>query len=449
MGNTYLSRTPSSGGNRRTFTFSCWAKKVNTGAVRNTLFSAGTNSDNVDHFSINDDTILNIAFRSGGTTHSEVKAAGRRRDPASWYHLVMRIDTTQGTAADRVRFYVNGEETTYITTNYPSQDVQLEINDTKLHLVGAKRRDSIEHFFGGYLAEIHFADGQSLAPTVFGETDSTTGEWKPKTVSGVTYGTNGFYLKFANSGAMGTDSSGNNNTYTVNNAGSHPQVTDTPSNSFLTLNPLATGSRGTFSLGNTKVQLNLQGSVPYGQVEFGTFAVNKGKWYFEVKNLSAGGGGKMGLGISERWETNKYINGHNNIGSVGNALYSNQGDIKIGNGSDETASSYTDNDIIGVAFDLDNSKVYFHKNGSYQRSGDPANGTGGDTLTSSYDDYWTPWITKDSTNSAHNSSVEFNFGNPAFSISSENSDAAGFGRFEYAVPSGYYALCTRNLNTYG
>jgi len=299
------------------------------------------------------------------------------------------------------------------------------------------------------MADFNLIDGSALTPSSFGETDSTTGIWKPKSISGVTYGTNGVYLQFKNSGALGTDTSGNSNTYAVNNAGTNAQVVDTPSNVFCTLNPLATGSRGTFSLGNTKVQLNLQGSVPYGQVEFGTYAVNSGKWYFEVKNISAGGGGKMGLGINERWETNTYVNGHNNVGSSGNAFYSNQGDIKVGTGSDQSASSYTDNDIISVAFDLTNSKVYFAKNGVWQRSGDPANGTGGDTLTSSYNDYWTPWITKDSDNASHNPTVEFNFGNPAFSISSGNTDANGFGNFEYAVPSGFYALCTKNINSYG
>tara|TARA_Y100001938_G_C7926664_1_gene347226 strand:- start:117 stop:758 length:642 start_codon:yes stop_codon:yes gene_type:complete len=213
------------------------------------------------------------------------------------------------------------------------------------------------------------------------------------------------------------------------------------------MNPLTTNSRGDFREGNTQVQTNVQGSVPYGQVEFGTFAVNKGKWYFEAKLISAGSGGKAGIGINERWQTNSYVNGHNNIGSAGNAFYSNQGDVKVGSGSDQSATSYTDDDIIGVAFDLDNSKVYFHKAGTYQRSGDPANGTGGDTLTSSYNDYWTPWLTKDDTN--HNANVKFNFGNAPFTISSGNSDDNGYGNFEYDVPAGYYSLNTKNLAQFG
>ena len=444
---TYLTRTPSSTGNRDKWTFSSWIKRSKLGAT-SCFFSGNDGSNSLDAKFRNDDVLEVYNYLNAGYG-AQLKTNRKFRDTSAWYHIVIVYDSGNSTEAHRLRIYVNGEEeSSFSTTNYPSLNEDSIINASGApNDVGRQQNGS--DFFLGYLADTILADGQAYAPNTFGETDSTTGEWKPKNISGVTFGTNGFHLKYANAGAMGTDSSGNNNTFTVNSAGTNPSTTDTPSNNFITMNPLATGSRGTFNLGNTKVQLNLQGSVPYGQVEFGIFAVNKGKWYFEVKNISAGGGGKMGLGINERWETNEYVNGHNNVGSVGNAIYSNQGDIKIGSGSDETASSYTDNNIIGVAFDLDNSKVYFHKEGVYQRSGDPANGTGGDTLTSSYNDYWTPWITKDSTNSAHNPTVEFNFGNPAFSISSENSDAAGFGKFEYTVPSGYYALCTRNLNTYG
>jgi len=448
MSSTYLSRTPASAvaAERRKFTFSCWYKRSKVGG-ENHLLSGNITGSSYTYLRIQTDNTIRFRLYDGGN-QADIQSNDVFRDAASWYHIVLQFDSTQSTSTDRVKIYVNNRQITSLQANtYPSQDYSSWINHN------SEQRINTHNNVSCHFAEIHQTGNQIYAPTTFGETDSTTGEWKPKSVSGVSYGTNGFYLKFANAGAMGTDSSGNSNTFTVNNAGTNPQTTDTPSNNFITMNPLATGSRATFSKGNTRVQLNLQGSVPYGQVEFGTFAVNKGKWYFEVKNISAGGGGKMGLGINERWETNQYFNGHNNIGSVGNALYSNQGDIKIGNGSDQTATSYTDNDIIGVAFDLDNSKVYFHKNGSYQRSGDPANGTGGDTLTSSYNDYWTPWVTKDSTNSAHNSTVEFNFGNPAFSISSNsgngNADANGFGKFEYTVPSGYYALCTRNLNTYG
>ena len=441
---TYLSRTPASSvaAERRKFTFSCWYKRCQNGASSN-LIAGDISGSSYTYLAIQSDDTIRFRLYDGGN-QADIQSNDVFRDPASWYHFVLQFDSTQSTSTDRVKIYVNNRQITSLQANtYPSQDYSSWIN----HNVEQRINSATDAY--SYYAEVHQTGNQIYAPSSFGETDSTTGEWKPKSVSGLSYGTNGFHLKFENAGAMGTDSSGNSNTFTVNNAGTNPQVTDTPSNVFMTMNPLASGSRGSFSRGNTKVQLNLQGSVPYGQVEFGTFAVNKGKWYFEVKNLSAGGGGKMGLGISEKWETNQYINGHNNVGSVGNAFYSNQGDVRIGSGSDQTASSYTDNDIIGVAFDLDNSKVYFHKNGSYQRSGDPANGTGGDTLTSSYNDYWTPWITKDSDNSAHNPTVEFNFGNPAFSISSGNADASGFGNFEYAVPSGYFALCTKNLNTYG
>ena len=443
---TYLSRTPGSAGNRKIFTISLWFKRSEVGD-RNCLFSTdGSNDHDRFELTIHQNNYLMVGLNSFNVFETDMLF----RDISAWYHIMFVADTTQGSSSNRTKLYVNGSQVTDFSAtnqNSISSNFDFGVNNTNAHKIGASPSNG--DGTNGYMADFNLIDGSALTPSSFGETDSTTGIWKPKSISGVTYGTNGVYLQFKNSGALGTDTSGNSNTYAVNNAGTNAQVVDTPSNVFCTLNPLATGSRGTFSLGNTKVQLNLQGSVPYGQVEFGTYAVNSGKWYFEVKNISAGGGGKMGLGINERWETNTYVNGHNNVGSSGNAFYSNQGDIKVGTGSDQSASSYTDNDIISVAFDLTNSKVYFAKNGVWQRSGDPANGTGGDTLTSSYNDYWTPWITKDSDNASHNPTVEFNFGNPAFSISSGNTDANGFGNFEYAVPSGFYALCTKNINSYG
>ena len=432
-----LERTVGTPTNEKIYTISLWCKKGNT-SVSNYIL--GTPPEG-DRLSLGD----NILFMTNGSADAYLQTARKTRDVSAFYHIVIAYDTTQSTAADRVKLYINGEQYTWDTsTTFPS----LNNTNGKLNKSGETFQIGTGHggdYLDGYLSEFHFIDGQALAPTNFGETNDN-GVWIPKEYSG-TYGNNGFFLEFQNSGSLGTDTSGNGNNFTATNLAATDQTTDTPTNNFITMNPLTTNSRGTFAEGNLHITTNVQGSDPYGQVEFGTFAVNKGKWYFEVKNISAGSGGKMGLGINEKWELNTYINGHNNIGSVGNAFYSNQGDIKIGSGSDESATAYGNNIIIGVAFDLDNSKIYFHREGTYQRSGDPANGTGGATLTSSYNDYWTPWITKDDTN--YISEVQFNFGNPPFSISSGNSDANGNGNVEYAVPSGYYALCTKNLAEYG
>ena len=446
-----ISATPSSASNRRTWTWSCWIKR---GVISSfNVFGAGPNVSNRAHFDFNSNGSFQVEAKSGGTTQLKHEGGVNLRDVAAWYHLVWRLDTTQSTAGNRSRVYVNGQQVTFSSIGVtPDQNAELEINNNSVHKIGVRSYED-SNFMDGYMAEAALIDGTSYGPDTFAETDSN-GVWVPKEFKDdVTFGTNGFYMEFkqtggsANSSGIGADTSGQDNHYNVGNLVAFDITTDTPTNNYMTMNPLTTNSRGDFREGNTQVQTNVQGSVPYGQVEFGTFAVNKGKWYFEAKLISAGSGGKAGIGINERWQTNSYVNGHNNIGSAGNAFYSNQGDVKVGSGSDQSATSYTDDDIIGVAFDLDNSKVYFHKAGTYQRSGDPANGTGGDTLTSSYNDYWTPWLTKDDTN--HNANVKFNFGNAPFTISSGNSDDNGYGNFEYDVPAGYYSLNTKNLAQFG
>ena len=424
-------------------TFSIWIKRSNLSPSGRQIFCMmGDGSGDVIVLEFNNDRFAAI-FDGAGNFFP--KTDRLFRDVSAWYHLMLVVDTTQSSASNRAKFYVNGVQETSLSGTNPPQNHQADMD---LCRIGFNPNDE----FDGYMAEFHCLDGQALDPTSFGEFNDN-GVWIPKKYTGGNYGTFGFYLEFkqtgtsANSSGIGADTSGNDNHFTPTNLAATDITTDTCTNNFITMNPLTTNSRGTFSQGNCEISTNVAGSSPFGQVEFGTFAVNKGKWYFEAKLISAGSGGKMGIGINEKWETNKYTNGHNNIGSSGNAFYSNQGDIKVGTGSDQSASSYSNDDVIGVAFDLDNSKVYFHKEGVYQRSGDPANGTGGDTLTSSFNDYWTVWVTKDDTN--HNTNVKFNFGNAPYSISSGNSDSEGFGNFEYAVPNGYFALCTKNLAEYG
>jgi len=434
MSNTYLSRTPSSGGNRRTFTFSCWCKKVNIGAVRNTLFSAGTSDSDTDYFNFDDNTRLNVVFRTGGTTHTEVKANGRRRDPASWYHTVLRVDTTQGTAADRVRMYINGEETTYSYASYPNQDAQTEINDTKLTLVGARARSSIEHFFGGYLTDVNFCDGQSYGPDSFGETDSTTGEWKPKVDLSVSYGTNGFRLKFGSSGALGTDSSGQSNNFAVNNVGTNAQTVDTADNNFVTMNPLVAfeGSNSPnnipdYSIGNT-VATASNGTTRFAMSTIATIM----PYYFEVKVLSTSSTDtSQRVGVIDESAFGKP--------ATYSSVYRGDGSITATGESNNTGNqTLSTNSIIGIAVDLaTNYNIKYYHNGTLQAT--MAVGAAYRSLATS------PFARLvDATQS-----FSFNFGNPSYTISSGNSDANGYGNFEYAVPSGYYALCTKNINQYG
>jgi len=300
-----------------------------------------------------------------------------------------------------------------------------------------------------YMAEIHMCANQTYAPTTFGQTDSTTGSWKPKNVSGVSYGTNGFYLKFANAGAMGTDSSGNSNTFTVNSAGTNDQVIDTPSNNFATINPVdnATYAQGTITKGSLKFS-----SVAVGySYRAATIGVSTGKWYWEVKAISfVSGTDPFMIGITSTQSTGQSYE----LGASANDwAYTEDGNKYTSGSGTAYGSTYTSGDIIGVAMDLDNNKLYFSKNGVWQNSGVPTSGSTGtgaltivDVATTGLGNYF-PAI--GDWDNAGGSVFEMNFGNPTYSISTPQSDDAGYGIFEYDVPAGYYALCTKNLNTYG
>jgi len=316
------------------------------------------------------------------------------------------------------------------------------------------------NYTDGYLSHAALVDGQALAPTVFGETDSTSGIWKFKQPSGVTWGTNGFHLKFENSGNLGLDSSGNSNTYTVN--GNGRQALDTPSNVHATLNPLVT--YGTNQNALTEGNNTLTG-IAYHRPSPPTLAVNKGKWYFEAKALS-GTASKWWIGLCDtEYDTfnqggvsssANYIWGYDNTTNAVNqrsqCIYSNNlrdGGSNIAISSIFSAGAIAVNDIYAMAVDLDNQKVWYSKNGVWN------NGSGGESTTwnSSY---------PDSTNidanrfysigvGGENSKWSVNYGNGYFgttAITSAGSNGNG-SLFEYDVPSGYYALNTKNINTYG
>ena len=258
---TYLNKTPGSEGNRKTWTFSTWFKRANI--TSGAILTAGSNGQ--------DETTIRLQSSGGveaidwqiysvssSATVGRLITSQQIRDTSAWYHLVCRYDSTQGTAGDRMRMYLNGSEVTAFSTDTnPSQNYDAMLNNTVVHNIGRASWNSSD-YFSGYLAETILADGQSYAPTSFGQTDSTTGIWKPKTFSG-SYGTNGFKLEFKNAGALGTDTSGQGNTWTVNNAGIGAQVIDTPTNNFPIWNLAdgrASGNNGgsncTYSLGATK-----------------------------------------------------------------------------------------------------------------------------------------------------------------------------------------------------
>ena len=451
MANSYLTRTPSSAGNRKTWTFSAWVKRNKLGTVQDIFGShISLSGSGVFRFLFEPEDIIGI---QAYTTFNQ-KTVRVFRDTSAWYHIVLSVDTTQSTVSDRIKLYINGVQETSFTgaSTFVTQNLDTAINNSEAHTIG--RYDiSSDFYLESSMSHIHFIDGTAYDSSYFGETDATTGIWKPKTAPSVTYGTNGFFLKFENSGALGTDSSGNSNTFTVN--GNLKQALDTPSNVYATLNTLhlQTSSPPTFSNGNTTIA-----SIGDNDNIASTFS-GEFKWYYEAKILqNPDGTNGYGAGVGAchidtfnyaGWKDGNrtgFINSdtkwYSNSLSGAGRFVQGAGNQVIGGLTQATAG-----DIVGVACDSTNGRVYIHINGTYQNSGDPVNGTGyigGDTAKTGL---WFPWFSSDHTYGT----LDVNFGNGFFGttpISSAGSNGNG-SLFEYDVPSGYYALNTKNINTYG
>ena len=446
----YLSRTPGSAGNRKTFTFSGWVKRGVLGDK--IIFAAGSDS-NVNGYVAIYFSGEAIRVRIYESSSKDVVTSALFRDTAAWYHLVVAVDTTQSTDSNRVKIYVNGSEADKASGSYASQDFETSVNNTVIQQVGVGRDSSanLSNYFDGYMAEVVLIDGQALDATPFGEFDSTTGIWKPRKI-GAQFGsggagTNGFYLDFKDSSNLGNDASGLNNDFTVNNLTSIDQSTDTCVENFATLNPLGvTAQTPTFSEGNTKFTIS---STNTFNLASSTFAVSSGKWYSEFK-YTAGDYFRTGILVTSK--LNEFPSGSIYPGrsAKGWDYYSDNGTYANNGSSTSYGNSYSTGDIIGVAVDLENNYLYFSKNGTFQNSGDPTSGstgTGGINISSISGEFI--YICGAIYDVSSGGNCQVNFGNPSFSISSGNADANGFGNFEYSVPSGYYALNTSNLNTYG
>lgn len=434
----YLSRTPSSSGNQQIWTLSTWIKKSKTGNVFQNLFSqTGGASASQRAYVLFSDDLLVVAQFNGSSLDFNYTSNAKFRDVSAWYHLVVSVDTTQATASDRVKIYMNGEQiTSFSSTTNPSQNLNTYINTTQEIGIGHDTKVA-SRFFDGYVAETHLIDGTAKAPTDFGEFDEDSGIWKPIRYSG-SYGTNGFKLNFSNSGSLGADQSGNGNNFTPTNLASTDQTTDTPTNNFATLNPLYQQGSNTFSEGNCKVVLGA-GDGTKGAA--GNFAPPSGKWYWEVKHVSSTQSSILIREVSDREDYISYYEG--NFAGY-EKLDGNQ--RVTGNTESTYGASYTSNDIIMVALDMDNDRVYFGKNGLWN-DGD------GNADESNLSDFvplngvtnGVPAVANG--NASATATFEFNFGNAPYAISSGNSDDNGYGNFEYAPPSGYLALCTQNLAT--
>tara|TARA_R100000655_G_scaffold58286_1_gene96652 strand:+ start:33 stop:1466 length:1434 start_codon:yes stop_codon:yes gene_type:complete len=448
-----LSRAPSSDGNRKTFTFSAWVKLGNIPWDKSQdfdIFSANSTNNFNDNLRFDANGKLTLLTKVSGDTDNGVKGSSTRlfRDSSAWYHIVVALDTTQATNTNGFKMYVNGVQET-ISFNSYNQNISTSFNKSGSTMaIGHRQNDGGNHY-DGYISEVHFIDGTQLDASSFGETNDN-GVWIPKKYSG-SFGTNGFKHEYKQSGTgtdasgIGADTSGNDNHFAVTNLTANDNCTDSPTNNFCTLNPLDVyaSKTGTLSEGNCK--LTVTASQLHTAV--GTIAPTSGKWYWEIMLDNTDGSNPSGLGITNLDEDDKSNMpskktwGYGYMASTGN---------KQNNGNNSSyGDSYTSNDKLSVAMDLDNGAVYFAKNGTFQASGDPTSGASktNAAFTFTTGGSYAPWVADNT------SGVGFtwltNFGNPPFSISSGNSDANGYGNFEYAVPSGYYSLCTKNLAEYG
>ena len=453
MATSYLEHTLSAAdtnGNKKA-TFSAWLKRTNQNA-EHVFYTVRQDSTNFFRFRI-DNNAINVTSQVSGTNYYATTSAVFR-DPSAFYHVVVTYDTTQATASDRIKIYVNGEVQDISASNYPSQDATLFMIASGLpQRVG---QEAGTGHFDGIMAHVHYTEGYAYAASDFGSTDATSGIWKPNTSPSVSYGTNGFFLKFENSAAMGTDSSGASNDFTV--YGNLTQNVDTPSNNQAILNPLYSieyNSALFFTNANNTVNINTTAwnTVPC------TMAITKGRWYFEGYGHT-NSSNYVHYGITSQAKMNanatqpeSEINTNSNGYAYG--YYGTNGKIYYSTPSTDTSVTYGDSygstDYIGIFVDLEDNKIYFAKNGTLQNSG-----TGYDIHADGK-----PYLL---TTAVYNGLTNLNFGSGVFGTTALTgttySDANSFGTFKYSPNQGgasnfdstaknFYTMNTKNLKEFG
>ena len=445
MASAKLTRTYGSAGNRKTYTLSVWVKF--SGFAAATLANIGPFSGD-NEFRLTRNASGTLEFYDYGSSAYKFRYRTERklRDCSGWYHIVCAVDTTQGTSGNRVKIYVNGvQETSFDVSTAPSQNLDTAWGVANNYTLGSAENGN---YTDGLITHFNYVDGTALAPTSFGQSDSN-GVWIPKPSPSVTYGTNGFFLKMNNSANMGLDSGGGSNNWTT--SGTITQAKDTPSNVFATMNPLDNYWQGsTFSNGNNTI---VTGSTSQ-TFNTSTLLMTSGKYYVEAKPTV--GSATLDIGITGE----PAVNASQTLASRGTGYaYVSSGSVS-NNGSSVggTWSTYTNNDIIGIAVDLDNNKLYFSKNGTWQNSGDPTSGstgTGAVSITdplnlSGENKMYAYAFAMNETWNDNTRTVQWNFGNGYFgttAVTSAGTNASGNGIFEYDVPTGYTALSTKGLDS--
>jgi hypothetical protein len=435
----YFSRTPSSNSNRQNFTFSTWVKRTELGQNARLIDAY---QDGQNFFTLGFDTSDRLVLYN---IDSSVDYGGhysqRFRDTSAWYHIVFRSETTSSTATTRWKIYVNGVEITAKDTDYgtPPRWYQSNLNSTISHKVGYNTDGS--NGSSQYMAETHLVDGTSLLPTSFGEFDEDSGIWKPIEVEDVTYGTNGFYLDYTDGSDLGNDANGSNN-FAENNLTAADQAFDTPTNNFCTLNPLYNCSTVPMTDGNTNCDRTDNGNSTVR----GTFVVTSGKWYWEVHV----GKGSINSnypfsGMTGNLTLDPCTWVHQDAQTFSVSGSGNVTDVSTHRGTGTAAATSNATpaySIYGLAVDIDNQTLLWYTNGVANNSGNTysiANSVSAST------EGMTPMVFLFT-----GAQQSFNFGGYSIYLpSSAQSDANGYGNFEYAPPAGYYALCTKNLAKYG
>ena len=452
------------------FTISFWVRFTKFGSNQSIIANYG-NSGN-DDFAIqfrNDNTLGIIDWKGAGVNNNH-ESTRTFQDPTSWYHIVVAGDSTESTGSDRLKLYVNGlRETSWASATDIGQNSDYnwnkETDGTSLgHVIGQSGNGG--NIFQGNLAHVHNVDGTALTPSTFGETDSTTGEWKPKLNPSYTVGTNGWFLKFENSGALGTDSSGNSATFTV--SGNVKQSISTPSNLFATFNYFHNGVGQQNVISKAGTQIDHANDSYTGKITAASLGMNKGKWYWETKYSTTGGYLSVGFGRNGCDDLTQNMRGSKQLGddSDGNG---NSWAFRAGNSSGQIVKKLRHNnqdavadmgvtpavnDIIQCWLDLDNGKAWWGINGTVMNSGSgvgvPNTGAYPHFTFTVGDEFYIPAVSLFGFNGAPQCQVNFGegrFGTTA--VSSGVADNGGNGTFEYSPLAGFYSICTKNIKDYG
>ncbi len=435
MANTYLTHTPSNGGTpgTQTFTLSFWIKRSKLSSTQRFL-GAYTSANLNTNATFNSNDTFQFYNRNTNAGDKYFVTNRKFRDTNAWYHFVIAIDTTLSTEADRVKFYVNGvEETSFSEVYEPPQNYEYRWGEALAMNIGVRDATNSD-FFDGSMSHFHYIDGTQYSASDFGETDSTTGEWKIKTSPSVTYGNDGYFI--LKDGNSVTDQSGNSNNFTVA-GGTLTKTEDNPSNVFCTNNPLwkQQSSRYlTHTRGNTMISAG--GSNTWYQTP-GTLAFNSGKFYWECKfnagtNLAQNTAGV--IDVDKTMEDGQFQD------KTGSVFYKNEDGGETRLDGVVTTADYgllTQNQILGVAVDMDATTptVKFYRNGSLLATVN-ASSLAGKFVTPAQTTYGS-------------GEYQINYGNGYFAetaVSSAGINASGNGIFEYDVPTGYTALSTKGLN---